>query len=290
MNKKLKIGISFVLVMFCILGILILVDSEPREFSTTLDIERKQITDNQNSLLIENWNEALVDISSFLNNFSGAFLASVSSRFVHVREGLRKEEVAELFARRFDWTADQKVAFAGAVEGKYYPGTYSVPSSQSEDILRELMLHRFDRQIIARYPTSTEQVVKLDVVIKIASLIEREAGGKRDMRIISGVIWNRIFKDMSLDIDATLQYAKGTSTNWWPIVVPEDKKISSPFNTYKHKGLPPTPIASPGLAAIDAALNPLKTNCLFYLHDTHRRIHCSPTYKGHLGNIKRYLQ
>jgi UPF0755 protein len=94
---------------------------------------------------------------------------------------------------------------------------------------------------------------------------------------------------MNLDIDATLQYAKGNAeTGWWPQVHPRDKKINSPYNTYTHKGLPPGPISNPGLAAIEAAYNPQKTNCIFYLHDKNRKIHCSETYAEHKNFIDIY--
>ena len=93
---------------------------------------------------------------------------------------------------------------------------------------------------------------------------------------------------MKLQMDATLQYAKGDASDWWPQVNPSDKNIDSPYNTYLHTDLPPTPIASPGLAAIAAAYNPLTTSCLFYIHDKHGVIHCSATYAGQLSNIAKY--
>jgi len=108
------------------------------------------------------------------------------------------------------------------------------------------------------------------------------------MKLISGIIWNRVFLGMKLQIDATLQYAKGEEELWWPQVDPRDKQIESPFNTYKYI-MPPSPIASPGLSAIEAAYNPQKTSCLFYLHDKYRRIHCSRTYEEHKQKIKKYL-
>ena len=94
---------------------------------------------------------------------------------------------------------------------------------------------------------------------------------------------------MKLQMDATLQYAKGSEEDgWWPTVEPADKKIDSLYNTYMYPSLPPTPIANPGLAALDAAYNPQKTSCLYYLHDKKGVIHCSSTYAGHQANIKKY--
>ena len=232
------------------------------------------------------------DISRSTSEVSGGLLATVSGgRFIHVREGMRKEEIGELFASKLNWSDSQKLAFLSGPEGRYYPGTYSVSSNKDEEVMRELMLHRFDREVETPYASSSEMIISMPIALKIASLIEREAGGKSDMRLISGIIWNRIFDGMKLDIDATLQYMKGSARDgWWPVVLSSDKKIDSPYNTYKYRGFPPTPISNPGLASIDAALHPKKTSCLFYLHDKHRRIHCATTYKGHVANIKRYLK
>lgn len=229
------------------------------------------------------------DISSAISDVGGSLFAAASGgHYIHVREGMRKEEIADLFAGKLNWSSDQKLAFLDGPEGQYFPGTYAVPSNNDESVMREVMLHRYEKNVAEPYASSS--VVTMPIVLKIASIIEREAGGKRDMRIISGIIWNRIFDGMTLDIDATLQYAKGTSTNWWPTVHSADKKIESPYNTYKYKGFPPTPIANPGLAAIDAALNPIMTDCIFYLHDAHRKIHCAATYSAHVRNVNRYLK
>lgn len=284
-KKSLVLG---VLVFGCILSFGVwLALRTPRAFTTNLDLANKKILSDPPATT---FSDTLSDFVDLANNLGGSLLAAADSDYVHIRAGLRKEEIADLLGKNLDWSKEQKIAFAIAIEGKYYPGTYSIPSSGDEDILREVMLHRFKRQVVERYSTSTAKVIKLDVALKVASLIEREAGGKNDMRLISGVIWNRIFRDMPLGIDATLQYAKATSSPWWPKVLSADKDIDSRFNTYIYKGLPPTPIASPGLAAIDAALNPKKTDCLYYLHDSARRIHCATTYGGHLKNIKKYLQ
>ena len=112
------------------------------------------------------------------------------------------------------------------------------------------------------------------------------------VRAISGIIWNRLFANMNLQIDATLQYAKANSTatkSWWPKVTPADLSRKSPYNTYVHSGLPPTPIANPSVAAVLAALNPLNTSCMFYFHDNAGRFHCSDTYTEHVTLLKKYF-
>jgi UPF0755 protein len=89
--------------------------------------------------------------------------------------------------------------------------------------------------------------------LKVASIIQREAAGKEDMALISGVIWNRLLNDQPLEIDATIQYARGnTGSGWWaPIKASDIDNIDSPYNTYKNNGLPPTPISNPGIDAIE---------------------------------------
>lgn len=220
------------------------------------------------------------------------------TKVVVVYPGLRKEEIAELFAKKLSWNEVDKRTFAGLspdvsaekAEGYFFPDTYYVrPESSTAEAVHDTVVDRFNDKVRARYATSTANLVNVELALKIASIIQREAAGKHDMAIISGVIWNRLFKDMTLDMDATLQYAKGNAKiGWWPRVASKDKYIDSPYNTYKYGGLPPTPISSPSLAAINAALNPKKTDAYFYLHDRQRRIHTARTYKQHLGNINRY--
>lgn len=98
---------------------------------------------------------------------------------------------------------------------------------------------------------------------------------------------------MSLDVDATLQYAKGYNRlekSWWTPPTSADKQIKSAFNTYMNPGLPPQPIANPGLDAIKAALRPTESDNIFYLHDPQGNIHYAVTLTEHNRNIERYLR
>ncbi len=223
-------------------------------------------------------------------------LANPSVRIVRIQEGVRQEQVAETVAKNLGWNEEMKEEFlnghvaydTASLEGKYFPKTYLLNKDLDAIGVTNTMIHEFNDQTENLQRAKSTQVVNEDTIIKIASLIQREAAGKQDMNLISGIIWNRIFKGMKLQVDATLQYAKGDEENWWPKVVPSDKKIESPYNTYLYTDLPPTPIANPGLAAIKAAANPQKTTCLFYIHDKNRQIHCSATYAQHMKNIAKY--
>ena len=136
-----------------------------------------------------------------------------------------------------------------------------------------------------------EKNIKWTTGLKIASLIAREAAGPQDMKIISGIIWNRLDTGMRLQIDATMQYTLGKNADgsWWGNIDLTEKQKDSPYNSYLHEGLPPTPICSPNIDAIGAVIDPTETECLFYLHDANGNIHCAKSYAQHLANIKKYL-
>ncbi len=229
-----------------------------------------------------------------------ANVANPNLKFVSVPAGMRKEQIAELFAKHLGWDDSQKGAFIATAtlqdknnpEGVFLPGNYWVHKLSTGEQVATLMITRFHQkvaeEIINKNSANFNKKVNLDTAIKIASIIQREAAGPQDMRIISGIIWNRLFQGMKLDMDATLQYAKGDEEQWWPKVASEDKNIQSDFNTYKHKGLPPAAISNPSIEALKAAYNPAKTNCMFYLHEN-RQIYCSVTYEQHKENIAVHL-
>ncbi|MEI7513391.1 MAG: endolytic transglycosylase MltG [bacterium] len=221
-------------------------------------------------------------------------------RYLAVAEGMRKEEVANLCQEKLGWDNLEEQAFAGTLscsvknndEGYLLPGTYIVDKNSSPKEIKLEMKQRFDdvlRQKVEKFGADPTRF-DTDTVITIASIIQREAGGLRDMNLISGIIWNRLALGMPLQVDATLQYIKGKDGRWWPYVLSKDKYLNSAYNTYQNVGLPPTPISNPGEGAIEAALNPEKTDCVFYLHDKYGRIHCSKDYAEHKRNINKYLR
>jgi len=112
--------------------------------------------------------------------------------------------------------------------------------------------------------------------------------------MLASVFYNRLVINMRLQTDPTVQYALGYDADhdtWWttPLSL-DDLKIDSPYNTYLHSGLPPTPIASPSVAAVLAALNPIKTSCLYYFSDKAGDIHCTETYAEHVKLLKEYYK
>lgn len=223
-------------------------------------------------------------------------LASLTGRTLIIEPGERKEQVAINFGKVLGWNKEERARFMELVstsspaltEGKFYPDTYISHAKATPEEAAQMLQARFLDEVLSRYTPDVEALVPLRDALTLASLLEREAYDFEDMRHISGIIWNRLFINMKLQIDATLQYAKGNRAwePWWPQVHPNDKYIESPFNTYQNEGLPPSPIANPSSAAIIAALNPVLTDCLFYFHDREGDFHCAKTYEEHVTLLK----
>jgi UPF0755 protein len=149
------------------------------------------------------------------------------------------------------------------LEGYLFPKKYEFEAGFTAEAVVKRMLLQFKLEV-RDLPWDTLKSYGLkrpyDVVI-VASMIEREARFAEDRPKIARVIYNRLAKGMALQIDATVQFALG---EWRPLTL-HDLKFESPYNTYLHQGLPPTPIANPGLASIQAALAPAKGKWLYYV-------------------------
>ena len=221
-------------------------------------------------------------------------------KWITFPEGLRKEQIGERLQTLLGWNKQELDKWNNTYtamtfdnfEGVYFPDTYLIPVKENGLEIAKRMISRFNEVLNDQLIEFAKKDIIWTTGIKIASLIQREAGGKDDMSLIAGILWNRLEKGQKLEIDATIQYAKGKiGDKWWSVVTSNDiKTIDSPYNTYKYKGLPPHPIANPGINAINAVLNPKETDCIFYLHDKFREIHCAVTYQEHLENIDKYLR
>jgi UPF0755 protein len=222
-------------------------------------------------------------------------------KWVVIPEGLRKEQIAGILARELLWSDQQKEDWINKItdvkddyfEGVYFPDTYLIPKDEVLADVAQRLINKFNEKFAPYADKFIKANVKWTTALKIASIIQREAAGKEDMPLIAGIIWNRLEKDMKLEIDATVQYARDNKANngsWWTPIVPSDKQIDSPYNTYFYKGLPLHPIDNPGIQAIDAVLNSTETECLYYLHDHNGQIHCAKTYEEHKANIEKYLK
>lgn len=311
-THKLK---SFFVILFCFILFIAISKSQPKEVvfvpytgdvdSFISELDQRGMIQNSFSKMILKTILTLkggVEPGGYaLSRGMGAVSTALSLEqpeyaYVSIQEGYRKGQIAQIVGDKLNWESQKIETLSEVVpvcpykgqEGYLAPGTYLIHKDEDAKVVEETMINTF-QEVLDELGLKKKDV-SIPQVITIASLIQREAGGKSDMRLISGIIHNRLEIGMPLQIDATLQYIKGDEDQWWPAPKSEDKNIDSPFNTYKNIGLPPTPIATPGKEAIRAALNPMKTNCLFYLHDSRRNIHCATTYEQHKKNVRYYLK
>jgi UPF0755 protein len=217
-------------------------------------------------------NMAIADVLDRLEE--GPKVESISVTFP---EGYTVEQTAVRAARDLDVGRKRflKLATSGkfsappylpkgkkTVEGFLYPNTYDFVKDVGPKDVIDRLLTSFEEQVAGLPWERAEQLrVTPYEVVTIGSLIEQEARFAPDRRKIARVIYNRLKRRMPLQIDATIQYARGS---FEPILL-KDREIKSPYNTYLHPGLPPTPIGNPGRSSLSAALTPTAGNWLYYV-------------------------
>lgn len=216
--------------------------------------------------------------------------------WVTIQEGWRIEEIADSLLSQglTDFDREEFLQLTRGTEGRYFPDTYLVPRTMTAQSMYDLLTSTFERKVLQGLAAEISQYGgSFDEMLVIASLLEREAQNFEDMRLVAGVIQNRLAIGMPLQIDATLQYAKGYSSQentWWATPLAVDKDLDSPFNTYLNTGIPPQPIANPGITAIQAALNPLESDYFFYIHDSSGEMYAARTLEEHNRNVNTYLR
>ncbi|MCS6962597.1 endolytic transglycosylase MltG [Thermoflexus sp.] len=233
---------------------------------------------------------------------------------VRVREGLRLEEVAEAIAaqthlsaqaileaardglrwrRDFPFLAD--LPPGATLEGYLFPDTYRLARDATAEAMIRRMLENFGRKVTSeKIAGARARGLSLHQVITLASIVEREAVLPEERPLIASVYLNRLTAGMKLDADPTVQYALGYQPDqktWWksPLVL-EDLQVDSPYNTYRYPGLPPGPIANPGLASIEAVLNPAETDYFYFMADCIKKDGShwfARTHEEHLRNFRR---
>lgn len=206
---------------------------------------------------------------------------------IRIPEGATTRSMAIIYkSRLLRFDSDKFLAKAQPQEGFLFPDTYFFLPNATEDTVIQAMRQAFDDQMLPYQAQIASSSYSLHDIITMASIIEREASRSDDRRKISGVLWNRINKKMPLQVDVTFLYTLGKNTFQLTLT---DLRSDNPYNTYVHKGLPPGPIGSPSLNSIQAALNPEKSNNLFYLADNGGTTHYSRTYEEHLAKKRMYL-
>ncbi|MGB9749507.1 MAG: endolytic transglycosylase MltG [Caldisericia bacterium] len=217
---------------------------------------------------------------------------------VTIPEGLKLTEIAEIFEKNNLCTKEEfldevkdidkykKYIFedANTLEGFLYPDTYFF---EKENLTKniEMMLNNFIQKFNEVYKCYSGDLNKYDI-LKLASIVEKEAQDKNERPIIAGVFINRLNLNMLLQADPTLKYilpdAGYTLTS-------KELEIDSPYNSYKYPGLPPTPICNPGIESIKATINPEKTEYLYFVAKGDGTHLFAKTFEEHLRNISKVM-
>ena len=208
-------------------------------------------------------------------------------RLTHI-EGERVSVIAKRAAAILPgFDEEEFVALATPYEGRLFPETYFVPVSYTEKDLLELMLATFDDVTAGLMIGVASGTMSLDETLILASIIEREANSPASMKMVSGILQNRLARGMPLQADASIEYVLDKPLSK---LTPEDLELESPYNTYKNVGLPPTPIGNPGLEAIKAVLEPTESDYYYYITDEAGEFYYAKTYAEHQLNIEKYLR
>jgi len=213
----------------------------------------------------------------------GATVAELARELEQARLGSASE--IERLARDPEFLRDLGVE-APSLEGYLFPDTYQlVRGMRAEDILS-----RFVQRLRAKLsPDLLERArargLTTHALLTLASIVEREAVVREEQRVIAAVFWNRLRIGMPLQADPTVQYAVGKGRR---TLTREDLQADSPYNTYRRAGLPPGPIASPGLAAIEAVLDPAPVNYLYFVAKDDQRHQFSSTAAQHNAAVARW--
>ncbi|KKU03039.1 MAG: hypothetical protein UY06_C0005G0027 [Candidatus Amesbacteria bacterium GW2011_GWA2_47_70] len=216
----------------------------------------------------------LISSGTGLKNLLTSLTAGPRDIWVTIPEGWRREQIAARLAsnlENFDTTTF--LSLTATLEGRLFPDTYLIPTYATPADIVDTMVSTFDRKVGPIDP---------DILI-LASLVERETRTVADRPIVAGILLKRLRAGWPLQVDATVQYARG---DWSPVT---DTRYPSIYNTYIYPGFPPTPIANPGLASIEAARSPRISPYWFYLHAPDGTTHYAVTIEEHNLNIDKYL-
>jgi len=175
---------------------------------------------------------------------------------------------------------------ASSVEGYLFPDSYQFVKGVPPEEILERMVTRMRGQLTPDLLKAAEaRGLNAHQLLTLASIIEREGVERSELPLISAVFWNRLKLDMPLQADPTVQYAVGKGRQALTRV---DLQVDHPFNTYRRVGLPPGPIANPGLPAIEAAAHPARVNYLYFVALGDRRHQFSQSLTDHNDAVARY--
>jgi UPF0755 protein len=213
----------------------------------------------------------------------------IAQKQVVIPEGFTREDIANriLSEMNLPFSKADFMQSSKGLEGYLFPDSYQFQSDATVRQVVETMRDNFRTQINKLQPELREFPYSEDQIIKMASLVEKEAADYEMRRKVAGILWKRFDEGMPLQADAVFAYLLDKSS---AELTKEDLAMESPYNLYKNTGLPPTPIANPGLDAIRATINPIRTDNLYYLTGDDGEFYFAETLEEHNENKRTYLQ
>lgn len=205
---------------------------------------------------------------------------------ITIPEGLNKFEIADLLALDIAHF-DRAVFIELAPEGYLFPDTYFFARNATPETIVDTMRDNFDKKVSTIAHRITASRRSLEDIVSLASIVELEARQTETRRTVAGVLWKRLDENMPLQVDVSFKYINGKTTAQ---ITQDDLALDSPYNSYKYRGLPPTPISNPGLDSLLAAIEPIKTPYLFFLSDSDGVMHYAKTFDEHKKNKAKYLR
>ena len=172
---------------------------------------------------------------------------------------------------------------AASLEGYLFPDTYHFSRHATPEQMLATMVRRF-RQATAQLGL-TKNVA---TTITLASIIEKEVSQPSERPLVAGVFINRLARNIPLATDPTVIYAALLDNRYRGTIYASDLLSGSPYNTYRHVGLPPGPICNPGVAALRAAISPARTDYLYFVSDAAGHSRFAATLKEHTANVLQY--
>lgn len=207
---------------------------------------------------------------------------------IRIPEGATTARMAKIFDTQLQrFNPEKFMEIAQPAEGYLFPDTYFFLPNANEELVLTTMRQNFDTQIATIQDKIDAFGKPLSDIVIMASLLEREAENSEDRRKIAGVLWNRLERNMLLQVDAAFIYTLGKGS--FDLTVADLTNKDDRYNTYVHKGLPPGAIGSPSIDSLLAAVTPVEHKYLYYLADRNHVTHYSKTYEEHLRLKRRYL-
>jgi UPF0755 protein len=184
------------------------------------------------------------------------------------------------------------LAFSKKDEGYLFPDSYLIPDYYSLDqttaVIKDNFVKKFDK-------AKKDSVVKLsdEEIVIFASLLEREGKSLESKQMIAGILFNRLDINMGLQVDASIQYIRDSQQKpdkYWTKLIKANMSIDSPYNTYKYRGLPPTPICNPGYNSIYATFHPTESDYVYYITSNDGQMYYAKSLDEHNLNVANYLK